>query len=176
MMLCNIVLTNTYFISTVTVSTRNYLRGLIEKSIESLHKIANSTPSIAGRIDFARYLLNQKIGQSGFIYCIDREGKLVVGPDRFKDPNQYSRLPIQITRKDGYFEYSEKDYKHHVSRPKADYSKFFKPWGWTIVASAYRDEFDQLVQIADLKYIVLSYQIGNTGYSYILETYTPFYK
>lgn len=156
--------------TTVAVSTRNYLHGLVEKSIESLHYIDNNTLSIDERIDAARSLLNQKIGQTGFVYCIDREGQLVVTPNRFIDSNQYSSLPIQITRREGYFEYSENDYNQLVSRPKADYSKIFKPWGWTIVVSAFRDEFKQLVQIDDFKYVVLSYQFGKTGHSYILDT------
>jgi signal transduction histidine kinase len=153
-----------------TVSTRNYLRGLVEKNIESLHYINNNSSSIDARMDAARSLVNQKIGQNGFVYCIDREGKLVVTPDRFKDPDQYSSLPIQITRREGYFEYRENDYNHLISRPKADYSKIFKPWEWTIVVSAFRDEFNQLVQIDDFKYVVLSHQFGKTGHSYILDT------
>lgn len=153
-----------------TVSTRNYLRGLVEKNIEVLHSINNNNYRADARIDAARVLLNQKIGQNGFVYCIDREGKIVATPNRFKNSDQYSSLPIQITRIEGYYEYRENDNYNLIGRPKADYSKLFKPWGWTVVVSAFRDEFNQLVQIDDFKYVVLSHQFGKTGHSYILDT------
>lgn len=154
------------------VSTRNYLLGIIERNIELLHDINNNTSRIdsSSRIDAARSLLNQKIGQDGFIYCIDSEGNLVATPKILKDPDQYARLPIQITRREGYYEYRDNDNNQLISRPKADYSKIFKPWEWTIVVSAFRDELNQLVQIDDFKHIVLSHQFGKTGHSYILDT------
>ena len=153
-----------------TVSTRNYLRGLAEKNIDSLYYISSNILTKDEKIYAVRSLLNQKIGQNGFIYCIDENGKLIVTHDGLKDLGQYLSLPIESTRQEGYFEYMERDYHNFIYRQKADYSKVFKPWGWTIVVSAYRDEFNQLVQIDDFKHVVLSNKFGRTGHSYILDT------
>jgi signal transduction histidine kinase len=155
---------------TATVSIRNYLRAIAEKNIELLHNININVDKNDKRFDAVNALMNQKIGQDGFIYCIDGKGRLVFIPNRYKDPDQFSSLPIKTTRFEGYYEYQEHDFHNFKYRPKADYSKKFSPWGWTLVVSAFRDEFSQLVQADDFKYVVLSNQFGQTGYSYILDT------
>ena len=47
---------------------------------------------------------------------------------------------------------------------------YFAPWDWIISASSYRDEFSELVAVADFRESILSIKFGQTGYSFIIDS------
>ncbi|MCF6248249.1 MAG: cache domain-containing protein [Desulfobacula sp.] len=118
-------------------------------------------------------ILNQPVGQTGYLYCLDSSGVIAVHPEKKlvnTDLSEYGFIQYQKKHKQGYIEYDWKNPGELVSRPKALYMIYFKPWDWIISASSYRSEFAQLVQINDFKDQILALTFGETGYSYIVDS------
>jgi PAS domain S-box-containing protein len=46
----------------------------------------------------------------------------------------------------------------------------FQPWDWIISVSSYRDEFNELINVTDLKKTILSLSFGKSGYSFVLDS------
>jgi PAS domain S-box-containing protein len=119
-----------------------------------------------------RILLNQKIGLTGYMYCLDSKGYLRVHPYpqlvNF-NMNRFQLAHDQVRLKNGYLEYFWKNPGEALARPKALYMCYFAPWDWIISASSYRSEFNSLTHPDDFKKDVLSIRLGQTGYLYILD-------
>jgi PAS domain S-box-containing protein len=164
--------------TSVSVSLKNYLRAVVEKNsdIASYYhdqflKGAFSEQEAKRRA--ANVLLSQKIGNSGYIYCIDSYGVLQVHPKRSLQGVDISHYPFvnqQKKKKSGYLEYDWKNPGERQERPKALHMTYFEPWDWIISASSYREEFSQLVNVDDFREKILSLQFGKTGYPYVMTT------
>ena len=118
-------------------------------------------------------LLSQTIGSSGYIYCIDSGGVCVLHPKPAivgVDFSHRTFIQDQTSRKTGYIEYDWKNPEDQEARPKALYMTYFAPWDWIISASSYRDEFSELVAVADFRESILSIKFGQTGYSFIIDS------
>jgi len=157
--------------------------------------IKNRLHAIAGKnLDIARYFhnkykkgklsrseaenkikeifLSQTIGESGYIYCLNSKGIVVIHPnDRVNGSNVsgYEFIKKQIEIKTGYLEYEWINPGENHKRPKALYMVYFKPFDWIISVSSYREEFSKLVDINDFKDSILSHGTGATGYAYVLN-------
>lgn len=163
--------------TSATVSIKNYLRGVAEKNLEIAGYFYSKF--VAGHMDEAtakqmasEVLLSQKIGETGYIYCLDSAGTVVVHPSKpllSVNVSEYDFAQKMLQRKKGYLEYSWKNIEEQVARPKALYMLHFKPWDWIISVSSYRTEFKQLINVADFKKSVLDFQFGKTGYSFVLD-------
>lgn len=123
----------------------------------------------------AAYLLGKKIGETGYIYVLSPEGTLLVHPDRTmrgKNVGGYDFVQRQLTMNGaGYVEYEWKNPGEARERTKCLAQAVFEPWGWIISASGYRAEFDRMVKAKiqdDLRRMILSKQIGESGYVYVL--------
>lgn len=164
--------------TSVSVSLKNYLRAVVEKNrdiVSYYHdqflKGAFSEQEAKRRA--ANVLLSQKIGNSGYIYCIDSYGVLRVHPQRTLQGSDISHHPFvnqQKKRKSGYLEYDWKNPGERQARPKALHMTYFEPWDWIISASSYREEFSQLVNVDDFREQILNLQFGKTGYPYVMTT------
>ncbi|MFH2060928.1 MAG: cache domain-containing protein [Pseudomonadota bacterium] len=118
-------------------------------------------------------ILNQPVGQTGYIYCLNSFGVIKVHPEKKlldTDLSEYKFIQYQKKYKQGYIEYDWKNPGELVDRPKAIYMIYFAPWDWIISASSYRSEFAQLVQVHDFKDQILALTFGKTGYSYIVDS------
>ncbi len=121
----------------------------------------------------AQIILNQPVGQTGYIYCLYSSGVIAVHPEEEllnADLSEYRFIQYQKKHKQGYIEYNWKNPGELVSQPKALYMIYFEPWDWIISASSYRNEFAQLVQVNDFKDQILTLTFGKTGYSYIVDS------
>ena len=123
----------------------------------------------------ARYLLSQKIGESGYIYVLSKQGTILVHPKSEligQDLRSYDFIREQIsTNGSGFFEYSWKNPGEQVARQKSLAQEIFEPWGWIISATAYKTELakETKAQIeASLRETILEKEIGESGYVYIL--------
>ena len=164
--------------TSVSVSLKNYLRAVVEKNCDIVSyyhdqflKGAFSEKEAKRRA--ANILLSQKIGNSGYIYCIDSYGVLQVHPQRTLqgiDISHHSFVYQQKERKSGYLEYDWKNPGERQARPKALHMTYFEPWDWIISASSYREEFSQLVNVDDFREQILNLQFGKTGYPYVMTT------
>ena len=125
----------------------------------------------------ASYLLSQKIGKTGYIYVLSRDGTVLIHPNKDmvgKNLRKYDFIRKQLAMGDaGYIEYDWKNPGETRNRTKCLAQEVFEPWEWIISASSYKSEFDRIVkaQIKDsLRRMILSKRIGETGYVYVLGT------
>ncbi len=163
--------------TSATVSIKNYLRGVAEKNLEILSAIQAQEQQ--GRLSgeearrrATEILLSQTIGESGYIYCLDGNGIVVVHPsaDLIRtDVSEYSFVKDLMVKKRGYIEYDWQNPGEKTARPKALYMVHFAPWDWFIAVSSYREEFRGLVNVEDFKQSVLDLQFGRTGYAFVID-------
>jgi len=179
--------------TSATVSIKNHLRAIAEKNKDIIRGLYQLT--LEGKMTVAEakkqsatIILSQTIGLSGYMYCLDSAGTVVVHPQSSlinSNIAQYRFESRQIESKEGYLEYEwkdpsaskegyfEYDWKNpgETKRlPKALYMVYFKPWDWIISASSYRNEFYRLINVEDFQESVLSLKFGETGYSYIIDS------
>lgn len=115
----------------------------------------------------------QTIGTTGYIYCLNHEGTIVMHPHDAlmgADLSSHSFIREQLKRRHGYLEYDWKNPHERDLRPKALYMTTFAPWDWIISASSYREEFNELVNAQDLRESILSLRFGQSGYSFVLDS------
>ncbi|CCO25029.1 bifunctional diguanylate cyclase/phosphodiesterase [Maridesulfovibrio hydrothermalis] len=160
----------------VDVSVRNHLRAVAEKNLEIITTLYNQYKS--GEIseetakDTAKkLLLGQKIGNTGYIYCLNSAGEIVVHPKNSligTDVTNFEFVRKQLENKTGYIEYDWANPGENEIQPKALFMSYFEPWDWIISASSYRNEFDSLVKAEDFRERISAISLGKTGYVFIL--------
>ena len=165
--------------SSAAVSIKNYLRAIAEKDLEEVSY--NYNQFLKGRVTEAEaigrireILLSQQIGQTGYVYCINSQGMVVVHPlaaVQGTNVSKFSFVQRQIKQKEGYIEYDWKNPGEAKARPKALYMTYFAPLDWIISVSSYREEFYQLLNIDDFRDGILSLRFGNSGHAFVLNSY-----
>ncbi len=164
--------------SAADTSVKNYLRAIAEQNknmVELLNKqiIEKTINEKEAKMMATDIFLNQHIGVSGYTYCIDSKGIIVVHPNKAllgEDLTIYGFIKKQIDEKEGYLEYRWQIPGEAVLRNKALYMTYFKPWDWIISASANRDEFRSLISVSDFKDKISSIKFGKTGYAFVIDT------
>jgi len=119
-----------------------------------------------------KILLGQKVGTSGYTYCINSEGIAVVHPNagvENTDNIRFGFVRRQIKMKEGYIEYDWQNPGEPSLRPKALYMVYFEPLDWIISVSSYREEFSSLLSADDFKDTVLSLSFGESGYAFVFN-------
>ncbi len=163
--------------TSVRLSIRNSLRSVSEKNADIVRLFYHE--QLSGKLTEAQakkratmVLLSQKIAKSGYLYCLDSTGTITVHPEQGVLAQNLAAIPFireQIQRKNGYIEYDWKNPGDHQARPKALWMTYFEPWDWIISATAYRDEFDQVVNIEDFRKSIKSLKFMTSGYPYVLD-------
>ncbi|WDP89650.1 MAG: cache domain-containing protein [Desulfobacter sp.] len=159
----------------ITIKTR--LQGIAEKNFEiaeyyySKHRSGLMTRQQAINT-IEEIFLNQSIGISGYIYCLNSRGDAIIHPnERIKGINlahmEFARK--QMAMKDGYLEYKWKSQGDDSPRLKAVFMAYYKPLDWIISASTYMDEFSYLVDVDEFKDEVLDFKSGKSGYAFIID-------
>ena len=153
------------------LATARHNREII-KSLDTLARQGKLSPA-AARTMAVRNLLAQKVSKTGYIYCLNSNGVIVVHPKKKllqKNLSEYDFIKKQLKWKEGYLTYRWKNPGETRERAKALYMVYYKPWDWIISVSAYKDEFLNLIDMKALRKAVLSHKFGKTGYSYIINT------
>jgi len=159
-------------------SIRNYLRAIGEKNHEIVRSIYGQyrdrrLSEAQAKSQAAAVILSQTIGKSGYLYCIDSRGLVVVHPRASlidTDVSGHAFVRKQMEAREGYIEYDWRNPGETRSRPKALYMVYFEPWDWIISASAYRDEFRDLVDVKTFEGRIQSLKFGEGGYSFVMDT------
>lgn len=164
--------------TTATVSIRNHLKAIAQKNREIASYFYQkfldeeiSEPDARNKA--AQVLLSQTVGDTGYLYCVDSKGIIVVHPQKGvlgQDLSFHKFIQKQISEKEGYLEYEWKNPGESLERPKALYMSYFEAWDWIISVSSYKSEFLRLIDIEDFKNRVLNLTFGETGYSFILNS------
>lgn len=163
--------------TTAATSIKNHLGAVAEKNREIAEYFYSQVRRGRLTTDEAQarvrdILLSQTIGTTGYIYCIDSSGVIVIHPKAAllgENLSENGFIREQTARKNGYLEYDWKNPGEAGARPKALYMTYFEPWDWIISVSSYREEFRELVNPEDFRDSILSLQFGKTGYSYIMD-------
>lgn len=160
----------------VSVSVRNHLRATAEKNLEIVNIIYNEYKK--GKISeqeakktAARLIVGQKIGSTGYLYCLNSTGHVVVHPNQEligADVTAYDFVREQIAAKTGFIEYDWANPGEKEKRPKALFMTYFAPWDWIISASSYKSEFASLIDADDFRDKMLDIKIGSSGYVFII--------
>ncbi|MBU0559150.1 MAG: cache domain-containing protein [Bacteroidetes bacterium] len=163
--------------SGIDLVVKNSLKAIAEKNKEILeyyysevqknHLSEQSAKKLAAEI-----LLSQKIGDSGYVYCIDTTGTFTVHPKRELqnvDVSNFDFIEEQLKLREGYLEYEWKNPSDTLARPKALYMTYFKPWNWIISATSYRDEFDRLVNIKSFRPSISKIDNIEFGHAFMID-------
>ncbi|MBU3954651.1 MAG: cache domain-containing protein, partial [Proteobacteria bacterium] len=136
--------------ASAAVSIKNRLWAIAEKNLDiaqyyySKHRSGLITREQAIQT-IEEIFLNQTIGISGYIYCLNTKGLVTVHPNAKvmgSDVSEYGFVQQQLKAREGYLEYDWKNPGEATDRPKALYMVYFKPLDWIISVSAYRNEFN----------------------------------
>ncbi len=156
---------------------RNHLKAIAEKNREmAVQYIALVEQGILSKEDAVTRLksifLSQRIGSSGYIYCLDSDGIAVVHPNSAIENNDNTRFNFvreQLRSKEGYLEYDWQNPGENFAYPKALYMVYFEPLDWIISVSSYKSEFYELLNPKDFRDAVSSLQFGESGYAYVFD-------
>ncbi|MEE4272502.1 MAG: cache domain-containing protein [Thermoanaerobaculales bacterium] len=163
--------------SSAQAAVRNRLRTIAGSSLEiagHFHRQARlglMTDQEARR-QAEEMLLRIRIGESGYIYCLNTRGIIEVHPKeglRLADLSSYDFIQDQIERRQGYLEYEWQNPDDTSDRPKALYMEYFEPWDWIISASSYRTEFTSLLEVDDFRDRIISLRFHETGYPFVID-------
>lgn len=159
-------------------SIKNYLKGIAEKNKEiaeyyySLYTQGLMTEDEAWN-SFRSVLLSQGIGETGYLYAADTNGIALMHPSAGVEGVDFSGMDFVEVMKKTHVIYQEYDWKNpneEIERKKAQYSEYFEPWDLIIVASTYKEEFNKLVNINDLRDKILSIKFYNNDYMYVIDS------
>lgn len=171
--------------ATIDASLSNYLRGVAEYNLrqaESAYALApadNAQAMEKVKQDLFNTFKAQKIGLSGYVYCIDSKGVVLMHPhDSLVGKNVLQQeeyreawpfLRQQIAEKRGYLEYSWQNPNEDRMRPKALYMEYFKPWDWIIAVVCYREEVERFIDFKDIEQRMAHVKYGPFGYAFLLN-------
>jgi len=90
----------------------------------------------------------KKVGDTGYIFCMDSSGTLTIHPDaegvNVIDARDSSGLPFireMCEKKNGWIRYPWKNIGSSTPRMKIVHYEYFEPWGWIVAVGSYEDEF-----------------------------------
>ncbi len=163
--------------TSVNVSIKNHLRAVAEKNLDIVRRLYDRSVSgdfteAEARRRASDMILSQTIGSSGYLYCLDSDGRVTVHPSSpliGTNVADHAFVEQMVAVRDGYLEYEWKNPGETTVRPKALYMSYFKPWDWIIAASAYRSEFIKLVNVEDFRKSILSLKFGDSGYAFVID-------
>lgn len=175
------------------VSVKKHLKTVADNNLSFVEAVYKDY--LEKRIDkkeameiISKNILNQKIGESGYLYVIDSNGNIVIHPlSIFKGKNlyHYEFIYQQTKRKNGYLEYKWANPNEKNTRDKALYMTYFKDWDLIITVSVYKDDFRKIINIDDFRDEILKitrrdkdfiYVINNEGEVLIHKEYIPGYQ
>jgi len=93
-------------------------------------------------------LKSKKVGQTGYIYCMDRSGTLQIHPDAEgtnlfdgDDGNDRGFFREMIDKREGWIRYPWRNVGEKKARMKLVRYRYFEPWDWIVAVGSYEDEF-----------------------------------
>jgi two-component system, NtrC family, sensor kinase len=98
--------------------------------------------------DLKEKIKSKKIGASGYIFCMDREGVLQVHPEEEltnvfarKDQSAAAVFREMLEKRDGWIRYAWQQRDAEKPRMKLVRYRYFQPWDWIVAVGSYEDEF-----------------------------------
>jgi len=98
----------------------------------------------------ATQIKNKKVGKTGYIFCMDSSGTLMIHPDAegrnissARDSEYRPFIAEMLEKKDGWIRYPWRNVGESRERMKIVRYRYFEPWDWIIAVGSYEDEFYQ---------------------------------
>ena len=159
-------------------SIKNYLRAVAERNLEiakDIHQrhLDGEYTELESRKKIRDTLLSQRIGKTGYIYCVNSQGIATVHPNSGVEGNNWSQFAFvhrQIELKTGYIEYQWKNPGEIAEHPKALFMTYFEPYDWIISVSTYRREFKELLPMEEIRQSVKALKFGTSGYIFVADS------
>lgn len=92
----------------------------------------------------------KKVGETGYIFCMDSKGTFTVHPDsegknmiNARDLNGNNFIREMCNKKSGWIRYPWKNSTDSKVRMKIVRYDYFEPWDWIVAVGSYEDEFYQ---------------------------------
>ena len=90
----------------------------------------------------------KRVGQTGYIYCMDRKGNLMVHPEAegqniydSTDSNGVPFIEQMCTQREGWIRYPWQNPGESQPRSKIVRYLHYQPWDWIVAVGSYEDEF-----------------------------------
>jgi two-component system NtrC family sensor kinase len=116
--------------------------GYLEETYEDIEFEKRSFAELQDRIK------HKRVGQTGYIYCLDGNGLLTIHPDqeglniresRDRDGRFFIRQMLE--NKNGWIRYPWQNVGEPEQRMKIVRYRYFRPWDWIVAVGSYEDEF-----------------------------------
>ncbi|MBB6481494.1 EAL domain-containing protein [Spirochaeta isovalerica] len=138
---------------TFTGSLRNYLRGMIDDAVFSFEAVfkaylRGSIPFETAMKNLSQGLSNRVVGDSGYFFVMDNQGKIIYHPFEEYIGADFSSLDFiaeQLKVREGYREYVWQNPDEDAPSEKAMYTKSFDTMNWIIGIAAYKEEFPDII-------------------------------
>lgn len=93
---------------------------------------------------------SKKVGQTGYIYCLSRDGTLMIHPDAegenilaAQDSEGRAFVAEMVANRNGWIRYPWRLQGESDARMKIVRYRYFEPWDWIVAVGSYEDEFYQ---------------------------------
>lgn len=91
---------------------------------------------------------SKKVGDTGYIFCMDSTGTLTLHPDAegtnvidARDSSGFPFIREMCEKKNGWIRYPWKNIGSQNPRMKIVHYEYFEPWDWIVAVGSYEDEF-----------------------------------
>ncbi|AEJ62223.1 diguanylate cyclase/phosphodiesterase with PAS/PAC sensor(s) [Spirochaeta thermophila DSM 6578] len=117
-------------------------------------------------------LRSWKIAREGYFVIIDSEGNILLHPSpEVEGTNQLSYwvTAYQTRVKRGYLEYERQNPGEPAPRKKVLYMDYYAPWDWIVTATAYKEEFSELINLTLITTLISSLSADTGMQVFILD-------
>ncbi len=155
---------------------RNTMESDLRKVNELISKYENKKLSKNDLIeDLKDFLLNKKIGESGYYYILDisdyPDKAIAIVHPKLEGQNLAGDTNIDrlVKKQNGYIEYDWKNPGDKTARKKVAYLYLNKKLNWLIGISAYKEDFVSLIGKEEIRYIIEDKLETDTGNSFVMD-------
>jgi two-component system NtrC family sensor kinase len=144
-------------------------RDLLDAAYEPGLRAELSDPRFAATV---RRLQSVRIGDTGYYYALDLEGRPVFHPDPNIlgiDLSDLDPVNVQLERREGFHEYVWQNTYEPEPLPKLLYMTYLPNYELILTATAYKSDFIHIVEEESLRVVVNTVLVGDTGYSYVVD-------
>jgi len=116
--------------------------GYLEETYENPDAERQAFAELKARINAKR------VGQTGYIYCMDRKGNLMIHPEAegqniydSRDSNGVPFIEQMCEQREGWIRYPWQNPGEDKPRSKIVRYLHYQPWDWIVAVGSYEDEF-----------------------------------
>lgn len=142
--------------------------GYLEETYEDLAFERRSFAELKQKIK------SKKVGRTGYIYCVDREGTLTIHPEEeghnIADRTDFTGNQFvrdMLKNQNGWIRYPWRGAEDKLPRMKIVRYLYFKPWDWIVAVGSYEDEFFEEAQLIKTRILgslfVITFFVGTAA-------------